>query len=484
MYVREAGIESLEHGRTRYTSNAGLKELRAEVAKYLERRMGLHYDPLHEVLITVGGSEAIDMCIRTLVQPGDEVIIPEPCFVCYEPITTLSGGVPVHVACRQEDEFRLRADALKAAITPKTKLLIMPFPNNPTGAVMEREDLEAVAEVLRGTNIMVLSDEIYAELNYGLRPHVSIATLPGMAERTIVVNGFSKTYAMTGWRLGYACGPAPIIRIMTKIHQSAIMSAPTTSQYAAITALKECDGEIDRMRDEYNMRRRLVVRSFNDMGLTCFEPRGAFYAFPCIKSTGMTSQEFCTKLLEQKHVAIIPGDAFGASGEGYCRVSYAYSVEHLTEALKRIREFLKENDIDYKLYGCEVDGRKAIYCHFENKDADFFKIASTGTRSLALFYYWYIRMEKASFVFIDEFDAFYHFELAESVQRHLKKMSGVQIFTTTHNTDLMSNDLLRPDSYFLLENNRIKAISELTEKELRQAHNLQKMYKAGAFSGR
>ena len=309
--VREAGIESLEHGRTRYTSNAGLKELRAEVAKYLERRMGLHYDPLHEVLITVGGSEAIDMCIRTLVQPGDEVIIPEPCFVCYEPITTLSGGVPVHVACRQEDEFRLRADALKAAITPKTKLVIMPFPNNPTGAVMEREDLEAVAEVLRGTDIMVLSDEIYAELNYGLRPHVSIATLPGM----------------------------------TKIHQSAIMSAPTTSQYAAITALKECDGEIDRMRDEYNMRRRLVVRSFNDMGLTCFEPRGAFYAFPCIKSTGMSSQEFCTKLLEQKHVAIIPGDAFGASGEGYCRVSYAYSVEHLTEALKRIREFLVENNI-------------------------------------------------------------------------------------------------------------------------------------------
>ena len=300
--VREAGIESLEHGRTRYTSNAGLKELRAEICRYLERRLGL-------------------------------------------PITTLSGGVPVHVACRQEDEFRLRADALKAAITPKTKLLIMPFPNNPTGAVMEREDLEAIAEVLRDTNVMVLSDEIYAELNYGLRPHVSIASLPGMAERTIVVNGFSKTYAMTGWRLGYACGPAPIIKIMTKIHQSAIMSAPTTSQYAAITALKECDGEIDRMRDEYNMRRRLVVRSFNDMGLTCFEPRGAFYAFPCIKSTGMSSQEFCTKLLEQKHVAIIPGDAFGASGEGYCRVSYAYSVEHLTEALKRIREFLQENGI-------------------------------------------------------------------------------------------------------------------------------------------
>ena len=334
--VREAGIESLEHGRTRYTSNAGLKELRAEIARYLDRRMGLKYDPAKEVLVTVGGSEAIDMCIRTLVQPGDEVIIPEPCFVCYEPITTLSGGVPVHVACRQEDEFRLRADALKAAITPKTKLLIMPFPNNPTGAVMERE-------VLRGTNIMVLSDEIYAELNYGLQNHVSIATLPGMAERTVVVNGFSKTYAMTGWRLGYACGPAPIIKIMTKIHQSAIMSAPTTSQYAAITALKDCDGEIERMRNEYNMRRRLVVKSFNDMGLSCFEPRGAFYAFPCIKSSGMSSEEFCTKLLEQKHVAIIPGNAFGASGEGYARVSYAYSVEHLMEAIRRIREFLNEN---------------------------------------------------------------------------------------------------------------------------------------------
>ena len=341
--IREAGIESLEHGRTRYTSNAGLKELRAEIARYLDRRMGLKYDPAKEVLVTVGGSEAIDMCIRTLVQAGDEVIIPEPCFVCYEPITTLSGGVPVHVACRQEDEFRLRADALKAAITPKTKLLIMPFPNNPTGAVMEREDLEAIAEVLRGTNIMVLSDEIYAELNYGLQNHVSIATLPGMAERTVVVNGFSKTYAMTGWRLGYACGPAPIIRIMTKIHQSAIMSAPTTSQYAAITALKDCDGEIERMRNEYNMRRRLVVKSFNDMGLSCFEPRGAFYAFPCIKSSGMSSEEFCTKLLEQKHVAIIPGNAFGASGEGYARVSDAYSVEHLMEAIRRIREFLNEN---------------------------------------------------------------------------------------------------------------------------------------------
>lgn len=340
--VREAGIESLELGHTRYTSNAGLKELRIEISRYLERRFGLRYDPMSQVLITVGGSEAIDMCIRTLVQPGDEVIIPEPCFVCYEPITTLSGGVPVPVPCRAEDAFRLRADALAAAITPRTKLLIMPFPNNPTGAVMEKEDLEAIAQVLRGTNIMVLSDEIYAELTYGLQPHVSIASLPDMAERTVVVNGFSKTYAMTGWRLGYACGPAPILQVMTKIHQSAIMSAPTTSQYAAITALRDCDLEIDRMRDEYNMRRRLVVRSFNEMGLHCFEPRGAFYAFPCIQSTGMTSEEFCTRLLEKKHVAIIPGGAFGASGEGYARVSYAYSVEHLTEALKRIREFLQQ----------------------------------------------------------------------------------------------------------------------------------------------
>ena len=341
--VREAGIESLEHGRTRYTSNAGLKELRAEISRYLERRMGLRYDPMRQILVTVGGSEAIDMCIRTLIQPGDEVIIPEPCFVCYEPITTLSGGVPVHVACRQEDEFRLRADALKAAITPRTKLVIMPFPNNPTGAVMEREDLEAVAEVLRDTNVMVLSDEIYAELNYGLRPHVSIASLPGMAERTIVVNGFSKSYAMTGWRLGYAAGPAPLIKVMTKIHQSCIMSAPTTSQYAAITALHQCDDQIEMMRDEYNRRRRYVVKSLNDMGLTCFEPRGAFYVFPSIQISGLTSSEFCERLLREKEVAIIPGSAFGASGEGYARISYAYSVDHLQTAMKRIREFLHEH---------------------------------------------------------------------------------------------------------------------------------------------
>ena len=343
--ICESAIYSIEQGQTHYSSNWGDLNLRREISDYLHTRCGIDYNPNNEIIVTVGASEGIDLALRTMLEPGDEVLIPDPSYVSYSPCVHLSGGVPVPVACREEDEFRLRADALKAAITPKTKLLIMPFPNNPTGAVMEREDLEAIVDVLRGTNIMVLSDEIYAELNYGLRPHVSIATLPGMAERTIVVNGFSKTYAMTGWRLGYACGPAPIIKIMTKIHQSAIMSAPTTSQYAAITALKECDGEIDRMRDEYNMRRRLVVKSFNDMGLTCFEPRGAFYAFPCIKSTGMSSQDFCTKLLEQKHVAIIPGDAFGASGEGYARVSYAYSVEHLKEALKRIKEFLQENGI-------------------------------------------------------------------------------------------------------------------------------------------
>ena len=339
--VREAGIESLEHGRTRYTANAGLKELRAEICRYLERRMHLHYDPLREVLVTVGGSEAIDMCIRAIVQPGDEVIIPEPCFVCYEPITTLSGGVPVHVPCRQEDEFRLRPEALKAAITPKTKLLIMPFPNNPTGAVMEREDLEAIAEVLRDTNVMVLSDEIYAELNYGLRPHVSIATLPGMAERTIVVNGFSKTYAMTGWRLGYACGPREIIEQMTKIHQFAIMAAPTTSQYAAIEAMTNGEEDVQIMRNAYNQRRRFVLELFSEMGLKCFEPEGAFYMFPCIKEFGMTSDEFANRFLREEKVAIIPGTAFGDCGEGFLRVSYAYSIEELKEALGRLANFVE-----------------------------------------------------------------------------------------------------------------------------------------------
>lgn len=340
--IRDAGIRSLEQGRTKYTANAGLKELRAEICRYLGRRMELPYQ-VENILVTVGGSEAIDLTIRALVQPGDEVIIPEPCFVCYEPITQLTGGVPVHIATRVEDGFRLTAEALRAAITPRTKLLILPYPNNPTGAVMSQQDLEGIADVLRGTDILVLSDEIYAELTYGLDRHISIAALPDMWERTIVVNGFSKAYSMTGWRLGYAAAPAPIIRVMTKIHQSCIMSAPTTSQYAAITALRGCDDEIEMMRDEYNRRRRYVVKALNEMGLTCFEPRGAFYVFPSIACSGLTSAEFCEMLLKEQEVAIIPGDAFGASGEGYARISYAYSVDHLETAMCRIRRFLTDH---------------------------------------------------------------------------------------------------------------------------------------------
>ena len=339
--VRDAGIRSLELGRTKYTANSGLKELRGEICNYLQRRFDLHYKE-ENILVTVGGSEAIDLTIRAVVQPGDEVIIPEPCFVCYEPITQLTGGVPVHIATRAEDQFRLTADQLRAAITPRTKLLIFPYPNNPTGAVMSAAEMEEIAAVLRETNVLVLSDEIYSELTYGLDRHVSIASLPGMAERTIVVNGFSKSYAMTGWRLGYA-GPAPLVKVMTKIHQSCIMSAPTTSQYAAITALRQCDDQIEMMRDEYNRRRRYVVKALNEMGLTCFEPRGAFYVFPSIQISGLTSSEFCEQLLREKEVAIIPGSAFGASGEGYARISYAYSVDHLQTAMKRIREFLTEH---------------------------------------------------------------------------------------------------------------------------------------------
>ena len=340
--VRDAGIRSLELGRTKYTANSGLKELRGEICNYLQRRFDLHYKE-ENILVTVGGSEAIDLTIRAVVQPGDEVIIPEPCFVCYEPITQLTGGVPVHIATRAEDQFRLTADQLRAAITPRTKLLIFPYPNTPTGAVMSAAEMEEIAAVLRETNVLVLSDEIYSELTYGLDRHVSIASLPGMAERTIVVNGFSKSYAMTGWRLGYAAGPAPLVKVMTKIHQSCIMSAPTTSQYAAITALRQCDDQIEMMRDEYNRRRRYVVKALNDMGLTCFEPRGAFYVFPSIQISGLTSSEFCEQLLREKEVAIIPGSAFGASGEGYARISYAYSVDHLQTAMKRIREFLTEH---------------------------------------------------------------------------------------------------------------------------------------------
>ncbi len=338
--IRDAGIRSLEKGRTWYTGNAGLAELRAEICTYLARRLGLSYTPA-ETLVTVGGSEAIDLCVRTLINPGDEVIIPEPCFVCYDPITTLTGGVPVPVPLKAENGFKLTVEALAAAVTPKTKLLIFPFPSNPTGAVMREEDLAPLAEFLRTRDIIVLSDEIYAELTYGGR-HESIASLPGMRERTVLVSGFSKTYAMTGWRLGYACGPQPLIKAMTKVHQSAIMCAPTTSQYAAITALRRCDADIEAMRGEYDMRRRLLVDRLNRMGLTCFSPEGAFYAFPSIARAGMPSEEFCEKLLYSKKVAVVPGSAFGASGEGHVRISYSYSVEHLTEALHRIEQFLQE----------------------------------------------------------------------------------------------------------------------------------------------
>lgn len=340
--VRDTAIRTLEQGRTRYTANAGLKELRNEICRYMKRRFDLSYEN-DEVLVTVGGSEAIDLAIRALIQPGEEVIIPEPCFVCYEPITTLTGGVPVHIATKEEDEFRLTAEELKEAITDKTKLLILPFPNNPTGGVMTRKDLEAIAEVIRGTDILILADEIYSELIYGEEKHTSIASLPDMKERTIVVNGFSKTFAMTGWRLGFACGPEPLIRVMTKIHQSCIMSAPTTSQYAAIKALASCDQEVEEMRQEYNRRRRLVVKRLNEMGLHTFDPKGAFYVFPSIAVTGLTSEEFCERLLEAKEVAIIPGTAFGDSGEGFVRISYAYSVEHLHTAMQRIEEFMREN---------------------------------------------------------------------------------------------------------------------------------------------
>ena len=338
--IRRAGIESLEKGHTWYTANAGLLALRTEISNYLNRRFSLQYDSKKEIFVTVGGSEAIDLCIRSIVEPGDEVLVVEPSFVCYDPITRLTGGIPVPIATKAEDSFRLTAKQLKAAITPKTKLLVLPFPNNPTGGIMRRKHLEEIADVLRGTDIMVLSDEIYADLTYGQEKHVSFASIDGMRERTIVVNGFSKAYAMTGWRLGYAAGPAPIIKQMIKLHQYAIMCAPTTSQYAAIEALRNCDVEIERMRDEYDMRRRLVVEGFNRIGLTCFEPEGAFYVFPNIEITGMTSNEFCMKLLEAEHVAVVPGDAFGQSGEGHIRVSYSYSVNHLLEALKRIEHFI------------------------------------------------------------------------------------------------------------------------------------------------
>lgn len=339
--IRHAGIQSLEKGHTWYTANAGLAQLRDEIAAYLERRFQIRYDSKKEVLVTVGGSEAIDLMIRACVNPGDEVLIPEPCFVAYSPIASLTNATVVPIETKAEDGFRLTAKALREKITPRTKLLVLPFPNNPTGAVMHREHLEEIAQVLRDTNILILSDEIYAELTFGGRDHVSIASLPGMWERTVVVSGFSKAFAMTGWRLGYAAGPAPIMKQMTKVHQFAIMCAPTTSQHAAVEALRSCEEEVADMREEYDMRRHFIVDGLNKLGLTCFDPEGAFYVFPSIQSTGLSSENFCQKLLHAQRVAVVPGNSFGDSGEGFVRISYAYSIEHLMEALKRIEAFLK-----------------------------------------------------------------------------------------------------------------------------------------------
>lgn len=341
-HIRDEGIRSLEKGRTWYSPNRGFAELRDEISEYYNRRFGIPYDSKTQVLVTVGGSEAIDLAFRTLLQEGDEVIIPEPSFVCYAPLTVMTGGTPVIINTKNDDNFRLKASDLKAAITPKSKLLVLPFPNNPTGAIMEREDLEEIAQVVIENDLLVLSDEIYSELTYGGLNHVSIASIDKMYERTVVINGFSKSYAMTGWRLGYALGPAPVISQMTKLHQYGIMSAPTTAQYAAIEALRNGDRDVTKMRDEYDMRRRLVVDAFNAMGLTCFEPLGAFYVFPCIKSTGLSSEDFCTRLIMEKHVAVVPGTAFGECGEGFVRVSYSYSIKHLKIALERIEEFLGE----------------------------------------------------------------------------------------------------------------------------------------------
>ncbi|MDK2801196.1 MAG: aminotransferase [Clostridiales bacterium] len=340
-HIREAGIYSLEKGQTYYTSNWGLIELRKEIAAYLSRKFHVTYNPKDEIVVTVGGSEAIDLAIRALVSPGDEVLIPEPSFVCYKPCTLLAGGTPVPIVTKAENQFKLTPEQLKEKITPKTKLLVLPYPNNPTGGIMNKQDLEAIAEVIRDTNIFILSDEIYAELTYE-GSHVSIASLPDMKERTILINGFSKSYAMTGWRMGYAAGEPTIIGAMTKIHQYAIMSSPTTSQYAAIEALKYGDDDIKNMTKEYNYRRRVIVDGFRKMGLDCFEPLGAFYVFPSIQKTGMSSNEFCEKLLYEEKVAVVPGTAFGDSGEGFIRCSYAYSIENINEALKRIERFVRK----------------------------------------------------------------------------------------------------------------------------------------------
>ena len=339
--IRKAGILSLEAGKTRYTANRGLEQLRCEIAAYMSRKYDMTYDPATEVLVTVGGSEAIDMSLRALLCPGDEVIIPQPSYVCYEPLVRMIGGTPVILETTAENDFKVTPGQLLPLISPRTKALILPYPCNPTGAIMEREDLEALADVLRGTNILVISDEIYSELTFGGKSHVSIGAIDGMKERCVIVNGLSKTYSMTGWCMGYACGPAPVMKQITKIHQYAIMCAPTTAQYAAIEALRHGDDAIRTMREEYDMRRRLMVSGFNKLGLTCREPKGAFYAFPCIASTGLSSDEFCERLLYSEKVAVVPGTAFGKSGEGFVRASYCYSPEHIREALTRIGRFLQ-----------------------------------------------------------------------------------------------------------------------------------------------
>ena len=340
-HIRDEGIYALEKGRTFYTSNAGLKELRVEIAAYLKRTQDINYDPISEILVTVGGSEGIDVALRAMCDPGDEVLIPQPSYVSYEPCAVLAGAKPVIINLKPENEFRLTAREIEEAVTDKTKILVLPFPNNPTGAIMEKSDLEAIREVILKHDLYVISDEIYGELTYKGK-HVSIATLPGMQERTILINGFSKAYAMTGWRLGYACGPKNILAQMTKIHQFAIMCAPTTSQYAAVEAVKNGDPDIARMRESYNMRRRFLLNAFREMNIECFEPFGAFYVFPCIKEFGMTSDEFATRFLQEEKVAAVPGTAFGDSGEGYLRISYAYSLERLEEAMKRFARFVEK----------------------------------------------------------------------------------------------------------------------------------------------
>ena len=341
-HIRQTGINSLEQGATRYTANAGFSLLRDEIADYYKRKFNVQYDPKTEITVTVGGSEGIDMAIRSLVCPGDEVLVVEPSFVCYKPIIEICGGVPVPIVTKNEDNFKLMPEEIENAVTDKTKLIVLPFPNNPTGAVMRKGDLEKIAAVIKKHDLLVLSDEIYSELTYGDEEHITIASLDSMRERTIIINGFSKTYSMTGWRLGYALGPAPIIKQMTKLHQYAIMSAPTTSQYAAIEALRNGDDDIKKMREDYDMRRRFTVDAFRKIGLDCFEPEGAFYLFPCIKSTGLSSEEFCEKLVMSKRVAVIPGNAFGDCGEGFIRVSYCYSIDNIKEAVRRIGEFIKE----------------------------------------------------------------------------------------------------------------------------------------------